>query len=53
LLKLSTAALRTAVIGKLWLEWPQTPFHGRPQKFFHAGQRRNFAYTFQVADDAM
>jgi len=22
-------------------------------KVFHGGQRRNFAYTFQVADDAM
>jgi len=27
--------------------------HGRPQKFFQGWQRRNFAYPFQVADDAM
>jgi len=27
--------------------------HGRPQKFFPRGQRRNFAYPSQVADDAM
>jgi len=25
----------------------------RPQKFFQGGQRRHFAYLFQVADDAM
>jgi len=27
--------------------------YGRSQKFFQRGQRRNFAYPFQVADDAM
>jgi len=28
--------------------------HGRPQKFFQwGGQRQDFAYRFQVADDAM
>jgi len=27
--------------------------HGRPQKFSSGGQRQNFAYHFQVADDAM
>jgi len=27
--------------------------HGRPQKFFQGGQSRQFAYPFQVADDAM
>ena len=53
LLKLHSALLRTAVIGELSLEWPQYPFHGRPQKFFHGKQRRNFACTFEIADDAM
>jgi len=32
---------------------PNQCIHGRSQKFFHGGQRRNFAYLFQVADDAM
>jgi len=27
--------------------------HGCPQKSFHGGQLRNFAYPFQVADDAV
>jgi len=27
--------------------------HGRPQKFFQGGQRRYFAYRFQIADDAI
>jgi len=27
--------------------------HGLPQKLFQGGQRRKFAYAFQVADDAM
>jgi len=27
--------------------------HGRPQKFSRKGVRRNCAYPFQVADDAM
>ena len=27
--------------------------YGRPQKFFQKGQRRHFAYPFQVADDAI
>jgi len=27
--------------------------HGRPQKLFQGGKRQNFAYPFQVADDAM
>jgi len=27
--------------------------HGCSQDFFQGGQRRNFAYPFQVADDAM
>ena len=53
LLKLRSAVLYTVVIGKLWLEWPKTPFRGRPQKLFHGKQSRNFAYNFQVADDAM
>jgi len=53
LLKLRKAVCRTAVIGKLWLKWPQTLFHGCPQKFFHGGQCRYFAYTFLVAEDAM
>jgi len=26
--------------------------HGRPQKFFQGGQRRNFANPFQVVDNA-
>jgi len=26
--------------------------HGRPQKFFQGGQKRHFAYPFQVVDDA-
>jgi len=50
LLKLHSAVLRTVVIGKLSLEWLQ---ERRSQKFFDGGQRRNFANTFQVADDAM
>jgi len=28
-------------------------YHGRPHKFFQGGQRRNFAYHFPVADDAI
>jgi len=51
LLKLRSAVLRTAVIGKLSLELLQHPLHGRPQKYWE--QRRNFAYAFQVANDAM
>ena len=27
-------------------------YHGRPQKLFQGGQSRNFAYPFQVVDDA-
>jgi len=27
--------------------------HGRTRNFFQGGQRRNFAYPFQVADNAM
>jgi len=41
------------VIGKLSLEWPQTPFLWASAVIFPEGQRRHFAYTFQVADDAM
>jgi len=26
--------------------------YGRPQKFFHGGKSRHFAYPFQVVDDA-
>jgi len=27
-----------------------TIIHGRPQKFFHGGQRRHFVYHFQIAE---
>jgi len=27
--------------------------HGRPQTFFNGGQRRHFAYPFQVAMDTV
>jgi len=53
LLKLRSAVLRIAVIGKLSLEWPQAPFLWASAITFPGGQRRHFAYTFQVADDAM
>jgi len=44
---------RTAVIGKLSLQWSQISFHVRPEEFFHGEKRRYFAYTFQVADDVV
>jgi len=60
LLKLRSAVLRTAVIGKLSLEWPQAhflwpqaPFPWASAVIFPGGKRRHFAYTFQVADDTM
>jgi len=42
--------VRTAVIGKLSLEWPQAPFYGR----LHEGNV-DITYTLylSVADDAM
>jgi len=48
LLKLRSAVLRTVMIGKLSLEWPQAPF-----LWDSGGKRRHFAYTFQAADGAM
>jgi len=30
-----------------------TDAHGRPQNFSHGRQRQHFAYSFQVAEDAM
>jgi len=53
LLKLRSALLRTAVIGKLSLDRPQTPFLWLSTVIFPGGQRRHFAYTCEVADDAM
>ena len=53
LLKLRSEALRTALIGKLSSEWPQAPFPLASAEIFPGGQRRHFAYSFQVADDAM
>jgi len=53
LLKLHSAVLRRAVIGKLLLEWPQAPFPLASAEIFPGGQRRHFAYTFKVSDDAM
>jgi len=53
LLKLRSAVLRTAVIGKLSLEWPQAPFLWASAVIFPEGKCRHFACTFQVADDAM
>jgi len=53
LLKLRSAVLRTAVIGELSSEWPQTPFLWASAVTFPGEQRPYFAYTFQVADDAM
>jgi len=52
-LKLCSAVLRTAVIGKLSSEWPQAPFILASAEIFPGGQRRHFAYNFQVADNAM
>jgi len=42
-----------AVMGKLSLDCPQAPFLWTPVVILPGGQRRHFAYTFQVADDAM
>jgi len=53
LLKLRSAVLRTAVIGKLSLEWLQAPFLWASAGIFSGGKRRHFAYTFQVSDDAV
>jgi len=53
LAKLRSAVLRTALIGKLSLEWPQAPFLWASAVIFPGGKRRHFAYTFQFADDAM
>jgi len=54
LLKLRSAVLRTVVIGKFSVEWLQTPFLWVSVVIFPGGgKRRHFAYTFQVADDAM
>jgi len=39
LLKLRSAILRTAEIGKLSLEWPQAPFQGR-RNVCRAGGRK-------------
>jgi len=51
LLKLRSAVLRTATSGKLLLEWPQAPYSLASAETRGGGQRRHFAYTFQVADD--
>jgi len=53
LLKFRSAVLRTAAIGKLLLKWTQAPFPLASAEIFPVGQRRHFAYSFQVADDAM
>jgi len=60
---LSSIQYETPQLGTWWRQTcflPQAPsnlitllIHGRPQKFFQGWQRRNFAYPFQVADDAM
>jgi len=52
--KLRLAVLRTAVIGKFSLEWPQTPFPCESAEIFPwGGQHRHFACVFKVAGDAM
>jgi len=48
LLKIRSAVLRTAVIGKISLEWPQSPFPGRPQKFFHGGNVEILLILFRL-----
>jgi len=53
LLKLRSVVLCRAVIGSLSLEWPQVPFLWASAVIFPGGKRRHFAYTFQVADDAI
>jgi len=53
LLKLRSAVLRIAVIGKLSSEWRQAPFLRASAGIFPRGERRHFASTFLVADDAM
>jgi len=53
LLKLGSAVLRIAVIGKLSLEWSQAPFLWVFAIIFPGRQRRHFAYTYQVANDAV
>ena len=53
LISLNLLKLRSAVIGKLSLEWTQAPFPLASAEIFPGGQRRHFSYTFQVADDAM
>jgi len=53
LLKLRSAALRTAVMGKLSLEGPQPPFPWKSAEMLPYGERPKFAYTFLVADEAM
>jgi len=41
-LKLRSAALRTAVIGKPSLEWPQTPFPLESAEIFPVGETSIF-----------
>jgi len=53
LLKLRAAVSRTAVIGKLSLEWSHAPFLWASAVIFPGRKRRHFAHTFQFADDAM
>jgi len=51
LLKLRSAVLRTAVIGKLSLEWPQAPFLWAFAEIFP--KEGNVEILLQVADDTM
>jgi len=54
LISLNLLKLRSAVIGKISLEWPQAPLSwGSAEIFPGVGQRRHVACTFKVADDAI
>jgi len=54
LLKLHSAVLRTAIVDKFSLEWPQAPFLWvSPLILPGWWKRRHFAYIFHVADDVM
>jgi len=48
LLKLSSAVLRTAVIGKLSLQWPQIPFMGVRRNFFMGGNVEILLILFRL-----
>jgi len=48
LLKLRSAVLRIAVIGKLSLEWPQAPILWAPAVFFQGGNVDIFLILFRL-----